>query len=174
MLKRSRRDGKNIQKNCIKKILINQITRMVWSVTQNQTFWCAKSSGPEEALLLIKLVDAMKFQQNYSNPQRMMQSRFFILYDSKSGRPSSDHRTEKIQSSSQFPGRAVPKHVPTIGQSHSFPRQVRSCLKPCMLGFSIMQTKNCQMSKLVLEKELERNQRSNCQHQLDYKAREFQ
>ena len=68
MLKRSRRDGKNIQKNCIKKILINQITRMVWSVIQNQTFWRAKSSGPEEALLLIKLVDAMKFQQNYSNP----------------------------------------------------------------------------------------------------------
>ena len=68
MLKRSRRDGKNIQKNCIKKILINQITRMVWSVTQNQTFWRAKSSRPEEALLLIKLVDAMKLQQNYSNP----------------------------------------------------------------------------------------------------------
>ena len=42
----------------------------------------------------------------------------FILYVSKSGRSSSDHRTEKVQSSSQFPGRAVPKNVPTIGQSH--------------------------------------------------------
>ena len=29
---------------------------------------------------------------------------------------------------------------------------VRSCLKSCMLGFSIMQIKNFQMSKLVLEK----------------------
>ena len=46
MLKRSRRDGKNIWKNCIKKILMNQISRMVWSVTQNQIFWSAKSSGP--------------------------------------------------------------------------------------------------------------------------------
>ena len=81
----------------------------------------------------------------------------FILYVSKSGRSSSDHRTEKVQSSSQFPGRAVPKNVPTIGQSHSSLRLVRSCLKSRMLGFSIIQTKNCQMSKLGLEKELERN-----------------
>ena len=41
---------------------------MVWSVTQSQTFWSVKSSGPLEALLLIKLVDAMEFQQSYSKP----------------------------------------------------------------------------------------------------------
>ena len=35
---------------------------MVWSVTQSQTFWSVKSSGPKEALLSIKLVDAMEFQ----------------------------------------------------------------------------------------------------------------
>ena len=68
MLKRSRRDGKNTQKNCIKEILMNQITTMVWLVTQSQTFWSVKSSGPYEALLSIELVDATKFQQNYSNP----------------------------------------------------------------------------------------------------------
>ena len=31
---------------CTKKILVNQITKMVWSVTQSQTFWSVKSSGP--------------------------------------------------------------------------------------------------------------------------------
>ena len=41
---------------------------MVLSVTQSQTFWSVKSSGPLEALLLIKLVDAMEFQQSYSKP----------------------------------------------------------------------------------------------------------
>ena len=41
---------------------MNQITMMVWLVTQSQTFWSVKSSGPFEALLLIKLVDAMQFQ----------------------------------------------------------------------------------------------------------------
>ena len=33
-------------KNWIKKILMNQITMMAWSVTQSQTFWSVKSSGP--------------------------------------------------------------------------------------------------------------------------------
>ena len=47
---------------------MNQITTMMWLVTQSQTFWSVKSSGPQEALLLIKLVDAMKFQPNYLNP----------------------------------------------------------------------------------------------------------
>ena len=44
------------------------------------------------------------------------------------------------------------KNVQTTGQLHSSPLLVRSCLKSCMLGFSIMWTKNFQMSKLGLEK----------------------
>ena len=43
----------------------------------------------------------------------------------------------------------------TIGQLSSSPMLVRSCLKSCMPGFSIMQTKNFQRSKLDLEKEEE-------------------
>ena len=39
-----------------------KIHTMVSSVTQNQTIWNAKSSEPQESLLLIKLVDAMEFQ----------------------------------------------------------------------------------------------------------------
>ena len=37
---------KEYMKNCIKKILMNWITTMVWLVTQSQTFWSMKSSGP--------------------------------------------------------------------------------------------------------------------------------
>ena len=48
-----------------------------------------------------------------------------------------------------------PENVITIEQSHSSPVLVRSRLKLCMLGFSIMWTKNFQMSKLGLEKEEE-------------------
>ena len=47
------------------------------------------------------------------------------------------------------------KNVLTIGQLYSSPMLIRSCLKSCMLGFSIMQIKNFQMSKLGLEKEEE-------------------
>ena len=72
-------------------------------------------------------------------------------YVSKSGRPSSGHRTGKGQSLSQFPRRVVPKNVLTIGQLHSSPI-VRSCWKSCMLGFSITWNKNFQTSKLGLGK----------------------
>ena len=75
-----------------------------------------------------------------------------IQYVSKYGRPSSGHRTGKGQFSSQFPRRVVLKNVLTIRQLHSSPMLVRSCLKSCMLDFSIMWIKNFQMSKLGLEK----------------------
>ena len=41
-----RRDGKNIQKNYTKKIFMTQITMIVSSLTNSQTSWNAKSSGP--------------------------------------------------------------------------------------------------------------------------------
>ena len=85
----------------------------------------------------------------------MMPSRCCIQDVSKSGRPSSVHRTGKGQSSSQFPRRILLKNVITIRQLHSSPMLVRSCLTSCMLGFCIMQNKNLQMSKLDLDKKEE-------------------
>ena len=41
-------------------------------------------------------------------------------------------------------------------QLYSSPMLERSCLKSCMLGFSIMRTKNFQMAKLGLKKEKEK------------------
>ena len=101
-----------------------------------------------------------------------MQSMFCTHYVSKSRRHSSGPRTGKGQFSSQSPRRVVPKNVLIIGQLHSSPMLVRSCLKSCMLGFSIMQTKNSQMSKLDLEKE-EGGQIANICWIIE-KAREFQ
>ena len=104
-----------------------------------------------------------------------MPSRFYIHYVSKSGRSSSGHRTRKGQSSSQFPRRVVPKNVLNSRQLHSSPALIRSCLKSCMLGFSVIWTKNFQMSKLGLKKEeeLEINQSASIRWIIE-KAREFQ
>ena len=85
----------------------------------------------------------------------MMLSKCCTQNVSKSGRPSSGHRTGKGQSSPQFPRRAIPKNVLTSTQLQLSPMLVKSGLKSCMLGFSIMQTKNSQVSKLCLEKEEE-------------------
>ena len=81
-----------------------------------------------------------------------MLSECCIQYVRSSGRPSSSHNTGKHQSSSQFPRREALKNVQAIGQLHSSPMLVRSCLKSCMLGFNIMQTKNFQISKVGLDK----------------------
>ena len=51
-----------------KKDLMTQVTMMVWSLTQNQTYWSVKSSGPQEALPGIKLMKVMEFQLNYFKP----------------------------------------------------------------------------------------------------------
>ena len=102
-----------------------------------------------------------------------MPSRFCIHCVSKSGRPSSSHRTGKGQSSSQYPRRVVPKNVLPNRQLHSSPMLVGlpvlvgPCLKSRMLGFSILWTRNCQVSKLGLKRK--RNYRSNCQYSLDYR-----
>ena len=100
----------------------------------------------------------------------MMPSRCCIQYISKSGRPSSGYRTGKGQPSSQSPRRVILKNVLTIEQLHSSPMLVRSCLKSCMLGSSIMGTKNFQMSKLGRET---RDQIANI-HWIVEKSRAFQ
>ena len=134
---------------------MNRITMMVWLVNQEQVIleckvkWALRSTAVNKASGCSEIAKEL----NYSNPQRRMPSRSCIHYVSKSGRPSRSHKTGKGQSSSQFSKRVVPKNMLTIGQLHLFPMLVRSCLKSCMLGFSIMQTKNFQMSKLGLGKE---------------------
>ena len=100
----------------------------------------------------------------------MRPPRFCIYYVSKSERPSSGHRTGKSQSSSHYPRRVLPKNVLTIRQFHSSPILVGSCLKSCMLGFSIMWTKNFQMSMLGRGA---RDQIASI-HWIMEKAREFQ
>ena len=69
--------------------------------------------------------------------------------------PAVAYRTRKCQSSSQFPRRILLKNVINTGQLHSSPMVVRSCLQSCMLGFSIMRTRNFKIIKWGLEKEEE-------------------
>ena len=92
---------------------------------------------------------------------------------SKSGRPSSSHRTGKAQSSSQFPRRVVLKNLLIIGQLDSSSMLVTSRLKFCMLGFCIMLTKNFQKSKLGRKGRRTRDQTANICWIIE-KAREFQ
>ena len=66
------------------------------------------------------------------------------------------------------------KNVLTLGQLYSPPMLVRLCLKSCMLGFSIIQTRNFQMSKMGIEKEEELEIKLQTFAGLIEKAMEFQ
>ena len=138
MLGRSRRDGKNTWKNCIKKDL------------NEPDYYDDVVSHPEPDILEWEVKRALRSTAVHKAsgcneiPAELFKSlkedaiKGLHYYVSKSGRPSSGHRTGKGQSSSQSPGRVVPKNVLTTGQLHSSPMLVRSCLKSCMLSFSIM------------------------------------
>ena len=93
----------------ILKVAMTWIITMVLSLTQSQTFWSMKSSELWEALLPMKLVEVMEFQQSYLKILKIMLLKCCTQYVSKVGKPSSCHRTGKCQSSSQFPRRAVLK-----------------------------------------------------------------
>ena len=100
--------------------------------------WVLLKNNVEIALKMLNLEKRILFSWNNLIFQGIVAG-----YNAKAG---------KGQSSSQFPRRVVLKSVQTTGQLHSSPLLVRSCLKSCMLGFSIMWTKDFQMSKLGLEK----------------------
>ena len=104
-------------------------------------------------LLLIQLVDAIKFQQNYSNPQRMMPSRFCIYYVSKSGRPRSSHRTGKRSILILVPKNGSTKECANHRTVALISHASMAMLKSCIPSFSIMWTKNFQMPNLGLVKE---------------------
>ena len=105
----------------------------------------------------------------------MMPSRFCIHYVSKSGGPSSGHRTGKGLSSSQVPKRVAPKNMLTIGQMHSSPMLVRSCLKSHMLGFRLQYYANHELPHVQAEFRKGRGTRDQIAsiHWIKEKARNF-
>ena len=96
---------------------------------------------------------------------------FAFIMSVNLGDPAVATRLEKIP---QFPRWVVPKNVLTIGQLYSSPILVRLCLKSCMLGFSVLQTKNFQMLKSGFRKGRgTRDQIANIRWIIE-KGREFQ
>ena len=57
--------GQEYTEELYKNDLYDQITTMVWSLTESQTSWSAKSSGSQEASVWTKLVEVVGFQLSY-------------------------------------------------------------------------------------------------------------
>ena len=120
---------------------------MVWSLTWSQTSWSVMSGGPQEALLLTKLVEAMELQLSYFKscvlhsicqqiwktkqwPQDWKRSVFIPIPKKDNAKECSNYHTIAISS-----------HASKFTWSKSF-----------KLDFNHMWTENFQMYKLDLEK----------------------
>ena len=122
----------------------------VWSLTYSQTSWnvvkwalgsittnkASRGDGiPVELFLILKMMlwnAALNMTANLE-------------------KPSSGHRTGKVNLSSQFPRRTELKNVQTTGQLHSCPILVRLCSKSFKIGFSSTWIENFQMYRLGIE-----------------------
>ena len=66
-----------------------------------------------------KLLEVMEFQLSYFKSWKMMLLKCCTQYASKFGKPSSGHRTGKVQFSFQSQRKAIPKNAQTATQLHS-------------------------------------------------------
>ena len=148
---RPRRDGKSTQ-NCTKKNLNDPdnhngvVCHSEPEILECELQWVLKSTVPT------KLVEVIEFQQSYLKSWKMMLLKCSTHYVRKFGNASSEQRTGKCQSSSQFSRRTVSKNVKATEQMQSSPMLIRLWSKSFRLGFRIMWTLNFQVFKLGLEK----------------------
>ena len=101
------------------KVLMTQVTTVVWSFTWSQECWTVRSGEPWETPLWIKLVEVMEFQLSFFKSWKMMLWKCCTQYASKFGQLSSGHRTGKGQFSFQSQRKAMPKNAQTTAQLHS-------------------------------------------------------
>ena len=152
------REGKKILPACF--LLLLKRDKNVWHLQPISSVWkplaflpvtLSKSGWSQEGLLSIKLVDVVEFQQSYSKPQKMMLSKCCTQYVKNSEDPAVP-QDWKRSILIPIPEKGSTKECSNNKTLHSSPVLVRSCLISCMLGFSIIQTKNFQTFKLGLEK----------------------
>ena len=155
MMTRSRRDGKNTGKNCIKKNLDEPdyydgvVSHPEPDILECKVKWALRSTAVNKVSGCNE-ISAELFKSLKEDAIKVLHSLCQQIWKSQQW-----PQTEKGQSSSQFPRRVILKNVLIIGQLHSSPMLTWSRLKSFMSGFSIMRTKNFQMSKLGLEKKEE-------------------
>ena len=86
---------------------------------------------------------------------------------SKFGKLSSGHRTGKGQFSTQSQRKAMPKNAQTTAQLHSSHMLAKKYSKFSSQGSTVHELWTCRCSSWIYKRQ--RNQRSNCQHLLDYR-----
>ena len=157
--------------NYTKKVVMTQITTMMWSFTQSQTTQCVKSNRPQEALPRTKLVFGTKLGDGISAEL------FQILKDDTVKVLNSIcQQIWKTQHWSQYwkrsifipiPKKGNAKNIQTTIQLHSFHMLTRLYSKSFNQALAVHESRTSRCTFWVQKRQ--RNQRSNFQHSLDHK-----
>ena len=94
-------------------------------------------------------------------------------YISKFGKPSSSHRTGKVQFLSQFQRSSVLKNAQTIGQLCSLPMLVKLCSKSFKLASAVLESRTSDVQPWFRKGRGTRDQIANVRWIIE-KAKEFQ
>ena len=94
------------------------------------------------------------------------------LYASRFGKLSSGHRTGKGQFSFQSQRKTMPKNVQTVVSYAYFTCQQGNAQNPSSQGSTVHELRTYRCISWIQKRQ--RNQRSNCQHPLNHRTREFQ
>ena len=94
-------------------------------------------------------------------------------YISKFGKPSSSHRTGKVQFLSQFQRSSVLKNAQTIGQLCSLPMLVKLCSKSFKLASAVLESRTSDVQPWFRQGRGTRDQIANVRWIIE-KAKEFQ
>ena len=152
MLKRSRREGKNTWKKCIKKILMNYYdgvdSHPEPDILECEVKWALKSTAVNKASGCNEIPSEL-FKSLNGDAIKVLHSLYQQIWKTQQW-PQGWKRSILIPIPKKGSAKECANH-----QTIALISLVRSYLKLCMLGFSIMGTKNFQMSKLGLEKEKE-------------------
>ena len=108
----------------------------------------------------------MEFQLNYFKSWKMMLYKCCTQCASKFGKLSSGHRTGKGQFSFQCQKKALPKNVQTTAHSDTPHTLAKSQNSPSQASI-VCEPWTSRCSRWIYKSQ--RNQKSNCQHLLDYR-----
>ena len=108
----------------------------------------------------------MEFQLSYFKSLKMMLWKCCTQYASKFGKLSSGHRTGKGQFSFQSRRKAMPKNGQNTTQFHSSHILLKCSSNSPSQSSTVHERWTSRCSRWIWKRQ--RNQRSNCQHPLDY------
>ena len=142
---------------------------MMWPLNQSQTFWSVKSSGPEEELLQTKLVEVMEFQLSYLKYRKMMLLSVALNMPANLDNSTVATGLEKVSFHFNPKEGECQRMFKLLHNWAHFTYQQSNVQNPSNQASTVPESRTSSCTSRIQKRQ--RNQRSNCQHELDHGKR---